>query len=106
MSQESASFQNVGRARRAPEFILTLNAGSSSLKFALFEDTNPPIRILSGAVDRIGLPGATFTLRKIEGQQTEGAEVSAPNHVSCLEYLLTRLDETTGTVGFRALRHR
>lgn len=106
MSREPESFQNVGRTRSAQGFVLALNAGSSSLKFALFDGDTDPIRILSGAIDRIGLPKATFTLRKVESQLTERAEVSAPNHVSCLEYLLTRLAETTGTVGFRALGHR
>ncbi len=106
MSQESASFQNVGRTRGAQGFVLALNAGSSSLKFALFDGGTTPVRILSGANDRIGLPKATFTLRKVEGQQTERAEVSAPNHVSCLDYLLARLAEATGAVGFRALGHR
>ncbi len=106
MSQESASFQNVGRTQRAQGFVLALNAGSSSLKFALFDGGTAPVRILSGTIDRIGLPKATFTLRKLEGQQTERAEVSAPNHVSCLDYLLARLAETTGAVGFRAIGHR
>ncbi len=81
-------------------------AGSSSLKFALFGGDTASVRILSGAVDRIGLPEATFTLRKIESQQTEHAGVSAPNHASCLDYLLKRLAETTGAAGFRALGHR
>jgi acetate kinase len=106
MSQESESFQNVAPTRRAQGFVLALNAGSSSLKFALFKDTTPPIRIVSGAIDRIGLPKATFTMRMVEGQQTQHAEVSAPNHVSCLDYLLARLVETAGAVGFRALGHR
>jgi acetate kinase len=34
--------------------VLTLNAGSSSLKFALFESSSPPRRILAGSIDRIG----------------------------------------------------
>ncbi len=50
---------------------LILNAGSSSLKFALFGGGTDPVRILSGTVDRMGLAEATFTLRTIESQQTE-----------------------------------
>ena len=96
----------VGEISRTKDFVLALNAGSSSLKFALFGGGTVPVRILSGAVDRIGLPEATFSLRTIESQQTEHAGVSAPNHASCLDYLLKRLAETTGTAGFRALGHR
>ena len=85
---------------------LTLNAGSSSLKFALFGGGTAPVRILSGAVDRIGLPEATFTLRTIESQHTEHAGVSAPNHVSGLDYLLKRLSETAAAASFAAVGHR
>ena len=85
---------------------LTLNAGSSSLKFALFGGGAAPVRVLSGAIERIGLPEATFTLIKIESRQTERAGISAPNHVSCLDYLFKRLAETTGAAGFRAVGHR
>jgi len=35
--------------------ILTLNGGSSSIKFALYEAVKPLKRGLYGAVDRIGL---------------------------------------------------
>ena len=85
---------------------LILNAGSSSLKFAIFRGEAAPVCVLSGGIDRIGLPEATFTLRKTGSQQTERAGISAPNHVSCLDYLLKRLAESTGAGGFRAIGHR
>ncbi len=34
--------------------VLTLNAGSSSIKFALFETGTPPRRIASGEIESIG----------------------------------------------------
>jgi len=37
--------------------ILTINGGSSSIKFALYQTGEPPERKLYGKVDRIGLPG-------------------------------------------------
>ena len=40
--------------------ILTINGGSSSIKFALFEAGDLLRRILEGAIERIGLPEATF----------------------------------------------
>jgi acetate kinase len=67
MSQESSSFQNVGRTRTTQGFVLALNAGASSLKFALFHGGAAPVRILAGGIDRLGLPKATFTLRKVRG---------------------------------------
>jgi len=70
--------------------VLALNAGSSSLKFALFDDNSPPVRILSGTIDRIGSPKATFTLDHTALQQPERADIAAPNHVSGLNYLRSR----------------
>jgi acetate kinase len=86
--------------------LLILNAGSSSLKFALFGGGAAPVRVLSGAVDRIGQPDATFTLKNAGGGEPERAGISAPNHGSCLDYLCQRLGETTGAAGFRAVGHR
>jgi hypothetical protein len=40
--------------------ILTINGGSSSIKFALFEAGDSLRRILEGGIERIGLPEATF----------------------------------------------
>ena len=44
----------------ASPHILTINGGSSSIKFALFEARDSLRRILEGGVERIGLPEATF----------------------------------------------
>ena len=43
--------------------ILTINGGSSSIKFALFEAGDPLQRILEGAIERIGLPEATLRVK-------------------------------------------
>jgi acetate kinase len=41
--------------------ILTINAGSSSIKFALYAAVKPLKRGLHGTVDRIGLSGTNMT---------------------------------------------
>lgn len=84
--------------------VLALNAGSSSLKFALFKGSAPLIQVLSGAIDRIGSPESTFALKHIGGQQAERARLPAPDHVSALTYLLERLSETAADVA--AVGHR
>ncbi len=85
---------------------LTLNAGSSSLKFALFGGGPTPERVLSGAFGRIGMPGVTFKLEQLASPDTEQAEICSPNHASCLDYLLKRLAEIPGAEGFCAVGHR
>ena len=46
--------------------ILTINGGSSSIKFALFEAADSLRRILQGAIERIGLPEATLRVKGLE----------------------------------------
>ena len=43
--------------------ILTINGGSSSIKFALFEAGDSLRRILEGEIERIGLPEATLRVK-------------------------------------------
>ena len=97
---------DASRTRRTEKLLLVLNAGSSSLKFALFDGRSSLVRIFSGVIDRIGSPEATFTLKGKEGQQMERKGISAPNHIIGLDYLLKRLAEMTGTAGFGAVGHR
>jgi acetate kinase len=43
--------------------ILTINAGSSSIRFAVFEISGQPTRVLDGKLERIGSPEACLTAR-------------------------------------------
>jgi acetate kinase len=43
--------------------ILTMNRGSSSVKFALYPAGDPTRRLLWGKIDRIGLPGTKLTIQ-------------------------------------------
>jgi len=91
---------------RAENPVLVLNVGSSSLKFAVFDSSPSLTRTFAGTIDRIGSPKASFTLRGIDSQETERAEIPAGDHVHSLEYLLERLSKTTGTATFGAVGHR
>jgi len=86
--------------------VLALNAGSSSLKFALFDGEEVPARLLWGVIDRIGTPDATITLKRTGSYKVDHAPVSAPSHASSLGYLMTRLAEAIEVVGLRATVHR
>ena len=84
--------------------ILALNAGSSSLKFAVFEMNTALGRVLSGSVDRIGSSTSTFDLRTRTGQPTEQAVASAPNHEAALQFVFAQLGATAAVIG--AIGHR
>lgn len=48
--------------------VLTVNVGSSSVKFAFFSGNEPPERTLSGRVERIGSSGTTLNFKTAAGQ--------------------------------------
>lgn len=92
--------------RRDEQLILALNAGSSSLKFALFRAGETLVRVTSGSIERIGLPDSMFTLKPASGQPPEQRPVSAPNHASCVGLLLQETEQAAGGAGLAAVGHR
>lgn len=106
---DSATSSRADPAAPAPsgeKAVLALNAGSSSLKFALFKNVKPLVRSFSGMIDRIGLTKSTFTLKGKDEQQLERIEVSAPNHIKALDCLLGRLEGMADEMQFDAIGHR
>ena len=51
------------QASRESCSLLTINGGSSSIRFALYEEGEPLRRLLDGKVDRVGLSGTNLTLQ-------------------------------------------
>lgn len=71
------------------EKIIAINAGSSTLKFKLFEMPEEKV-ISSGAVDRIGIPGSNFTIKTADGHKTK-IEQPIKNHEEAVDLLLQQL---------------
>lgn len=86
--------------------ILTLNAGSSSIKFALFEADSLEERV-RGQVEGIGT-NPRLSARIADADKTEmdldGAEVS--DHASALAAILALIDERFSGAEVRAVGHR
>ena len=87
-------------------FIFTINAGSSSIKFALFSVGQTPERVLSGKIERIGLPDSALTLTDIASGRTEQETISAPDHPACVGFLLDRLERKMSAAEILAVGHR
>ncbi len=47
--------------------ILTINGGSSSIKFAFYKAEEPQVRLLHGKMDRIGLKDSKLTFNDEKG---------------------------------------
>ena len=73
--------------------ILTINGGSSSIKFALFEAGNALRRIMQGSVERIGLPEAVFRAKGSNSADNFSRAVTAPNHTSAVSALMVWIAE-------------
>ena len=68
--------------------IMSVNAGSSSLKFSLFEMQDESL-IASGYFERVGIEGSFYTI-KYNGEKIR-EEIEMPNHTVAVEILLDRL---------------
>ncbi|MBI1220768.1 MAG: acetate/propionate family kinase [Rhodobacteraceae bacterium] len=86
--------------------ILTLNSGSSSLKFALFGASAHGRRLYHGEIDGIGLSGATFRLR--DARDTEVSYVRRPynTHIEALVQVLAAVDSIANGPRIVAVGHR
>lgn len=70
--------------------IMSINAGSSSLKFSLFDMTNEEV-LISGNFERIGIEGGTYTL-KYKGDKII-VEQELDSHSTAVKILLDKLIE-------------
>src|SRR4051794_6546939 len=56
-------------------YLLTINGGSSSLKFALFTRGNAPARVAAGKIERIGQAGTRLVVADASGGGREDRPV-------------------------------
>jgi acetate kinase len=86
--------------------ILTINGGSSSIKFALFDAGDPLRRILEGAIERIGLPEATLRVKGVDQADNFSRSVKAPDHTVAVGALMDWIEKRCGPAGLTAVGHR
>jgi acetate kinase len=86
--------------------ILTINGGSSSIKFALFAAGAPLSRVFSGAIERIGLPDAALRVKSFGPLENFSRPISAPDHTAAVGALMDWIEERLGSVALTAVGHR
>lgn len=96
---------DIPAARGASARILTINSGSSSLKFALWEMGPPETLLLRGAIDRIGLPGGTLRVQQ-PGAGSEQSPVETSDHDAAIQVLFDWLRSEPGPTALDAVGHR
>ncbi len=90
----------------AEKRILTINGGSSSIKFAVFDAAGPLNRILGGSIDQIGLPNTTLRVKGLSKADNFSRPVEAQNHTVAVATLMDWIEERCGKDGLTAVGHR
>ena len=68
--------------------VLTVNGGSSSIKFALFEADDVPQRILEGRIEGIGLREGSFKVKGSDPSDNFDKRVVAPDRTAAVNLLM------------------
>lgn len=92
--------------KTSPPRVLTINAGSSSIKFAVYRVGEPLSLELHGKVDRIGLEGTHLIFQHTAADQQESLPMVAPDHAAATQFLMQWLEERQVFDSVKAVGHR
>ena len=93
-------------AYREPPCVLALNAGSSSIRFALYDVAEPLLRRAHGKIERIGIPGTTLTSNDSTGAGRQSRAIDASDHGGAADALMDWLEEAGLLSSIKAVGHR
>ena len=92
--------------RAIKQRVLTINSGSSSIKFALYLVGEEVSRELYGKIDRIGLSGMTLTFNDLAKNQQESRNLNVSDYKSAANFLIDWLEEQKVFESVQAVGHR
>ena len=86
--------------------ILTLNGGSSSIKFGIYKNEETPVQILTGKIERIGLHNVVLTYNDINIGRENSQPVNAVNIQEAVGILLEWFEKKIEFENLLAIGHR
>ena len=86
--------------------VLTINGGSSSIRFAVYQAGDTPRRRLSGKIDRIGLSGTNMVANGLSGKPRVTFRLAGDDHRTAAGFLLDWLESQAGFPSVKAVGHR
>jgi len=86
--------------------VLAVNCGSSSIKFALYENEAQLTLSLSGEVENIGTANAQLNFNNLATKEKKSISVEAPSHDEAASYLVDWLEAQGALVSVKAIGHR
>lgn len=86
--------------------ILTVNGGSSGIKFALYRTNEPFRRLLYGNIDRIGLSDSKLTFTREKEKIKDILTINASDHRSAANFLIDWLEKQIDFSLVNGIGHR
>ena len=86
--------------------ILTINGGSSSIKFAMFTANEPPQPILRGQIERIGMPEPMLSVQGNDRGEGVKRPIAATDHTTAVAALMDWIDAHENAGSLIAVGHR
>jgi len=86
--------------------VLTLNAGSSSLKAAVYAVDPAEVLLASAEISRIGLPDGRIRVTTAPGGVADDRGLETGDHATALTAVLDGLDRGSDSLGVDAVAHR
>ncbi|MCX6545801.1 MAG: acetate/propionate family kinase [Acidobacteria bacterium] len=86
--------------------VLTINGGSSTIRFAVYEAGDTPRRLLDGKIDRIGLSGTNLIVNNATGTPPVPRRLAAADHRTAVGFLFDWLEAQPIFASVNAAGHR
>lgn len=103
---KSEYLQSARPSSATENLVLVINSGSSSLKFALFDAGEAPIRLWSGSIERIGMELGRFHARGEDSTDATDSSLRVPDHETALTHLLDEIEKGSLASQLIAVGHR
>ncbi len=87
-------------------FLLTINGGSSSIKFGAFDRCGPLRRILHGEMTGIGSPHANLKVNGASQTEKVSRDANAPDHAAAVGVIMDYIDGRFSPGRLTAIGHR
>ncbi|MEO6868260.1 MAG: acetate/propionate family kinase [Ginsengibacter sp.] len=87
-------------------FILTINGGSSSIKFSLYRIKESLEQLYNGEIENIGIGKATLSFKNTVDQQKKSLGFEAANHEQAANHLIEWLEKQKNFSSVLAIGHR
>ena len=106
VARTSATMRPDELEQKGVPCVLTINGGSSSIRFAVYEAGETPRRRLDGKIDRVGLSGTNLIVNDPAGTPQVPYRLAAADHRTAAGFLLDWLEAQPVFASVAAVGHR